>query len=339
MSFRISGSAPFAVLMPVQTMRSFPLLKCVRKLCTFAPQKFERVRIVKILLNVVLLLAVCGFAWASPVDSVTESQVAARLWRAILEMHPLSPRNQVVVPPLIQTCWDQDEYYNILCPSDSEGQGNHVLTGCVATAMAQVMRYWEYPAQGTGSHSYSCDYGTLSADFGNSTYHYDMMPDRLSAGTPAAQVQEVAKLIYHCGVSVDMDYGPESSGSYLSLSPNALHTYFGYGMSSYIHKNQYSASSWNDIIKNQLDSLRPVLYRGQSDAGGHAFVCDGYDDQDYFHFNWGWNGSNNGYYLLSGLTPGNHNYNSSQAAVIGLFVDKPRLITSVKSQMLCIQPS
>lgn len=180
-------------------------------------------RIVKILLNVVLLLAVCGFAWASPVDSVTESQVA--------------------------------------------------------------------------------------------------------------------KLIYHCGVSVDMDYGPESSSSYLSLSPNALHTYFGYGMSSYIHKNQYSASSWNDIIKNQLDSLRPVLYRGQSDAGGHAFVCDGYDDQDYFHFNWGWNGSNNGYYLLSGLTPGNHNYNSSQAAVIGLFVDKPRLITSAKSQMLCIQPS
>lgn len=393
-------------------------------------------RIVKILLNVVLLLAVCGFAWASPVDSVTESQVAARfyqlktesslpvsqpvkiythyapsdnpseavplfhvynvgdgfvmvaadnrlqpviaystegpfvaermspammdvldgyaaeimdyleqpsldaamadpMWRAILEMHPLSARNQVVVPPLIQTCWDQDEYYNILCPSDSEGQGNHVLTGCVATAMAQVMRYWEYPAQGTGSHSYSCDYGTLSADFGNSTYHYDMMPDRLSAGTPAAQVQEVAKLIYHCGVSVDMDYGPESSGSYLSLSPNALHTYFGYGMSSYIHKNQYSASSWNDIIKNQLDSLRPVLYRGQSDAGGHAFVCDGYDEQDYFHFNWGWNGSNNGYYLLSGLTPGNHNYNSSQVAVIGLFVDKPRLITSAKSQMLC----
>lgn len=392
-------------------------------------------RIVKIALNVVLLLAVCGFSWASPVDSVTESQVAARfyqlktksplpvsqpvkiythyassdhsseaiplfnvynvgdgfvivaadnrlqpviaystegpfvveqmspammdimdgyaaeimayleqpsvvtavanpMWREILEMRPVCARNQVVVPPLIQTRWDQDDYYNILCPSDSAGPGNHVLTGCVATAMAQVMRYWEYPAQGTGSHSYSCNYGTLSADFGNTTYNYAMMPDILTSNTPAAQRQEVAKLIYHCGVSVDMDYGPESSGSYLSLSPNALHTYFGYRQSSYIHKSQYSASSWNVIIKNQLDSLRPVLYRGRSDAGGHAFVCDGYDDQDYFHFNWGWSGSNNGYFLLSDLTPGNHNYNTSQEAIINLFVDKLMMKTSTTFQML-----
>ena len=392
-------------------------------------------RIVKIALNVVLLLAVCGFSWASPVDSVTESQVAARfyqlktksplpvsqpvkiythyassdhsseaiplfnvynvgdgfvivaadnrlqpviaystegpfvveqmspammdimdgyaaeimayleqpsvvtavanpMWREILEMRPVCARNQVVVPPLIQTRWDQDDYYNILCPSDSAGPGNHVLTGCVATAMAQVMRYWEYPAQGTGSHSYSCNYDTLSADFGNTTYNYAMMPDILTSNTPAAQRQEVAKLIYHCGVSVDMDYGPESSGSYLSLSPNALHTYFGYRQSSYIHKSQYSASSWNVIIKNQLDSLRPVLYRGRSDAGGHAFVCDGYDDQDYFHFNWGWSGSNNGYFLLSDLTPGNHNYNTSQEAIINLFVDKLMMKTSTTFQML-----
>lgn len=392
-------------------------------------------KIAKIVLNIVLLLAVCGISWADPVDSLTESQVAARfyqlktqstlpfsqpvkvythyapsnssseafplfnvynvgdgfvvvaadnrlqpviaystegpfvvdqmssammdifgdyateimsyleqlsaitaganpMWREILEMHPLCTRNQAVVPPLIQTRWDQNSYYNSLCPSDSDGPGNHVYAGCVATAMAQVMRYWEHPAQGTGSHSYSCDYGTLSADFGNTTYNYAIMPDKLTSNTPAAQVQEVAKLIYQCGVSVDMDYGPDGSSAYLSSSTDAFYTYFGYEMSSYIYKSQYSSSSWKNIIKNQLDMLRPVLYRGQGDAGGHAFVCDGYDDQDYFHFNWGWNGSNNGYFLLSDLTPGNHNYNTSQAAVINLFVDKPMMKTSTTFQML-----
>lgn len=392
-------------------------------------------RIVKILLNIVFLLAVCGISWASPVDSVTESLVAARfyqlktqssvpvsqpvkvythyapsnnrsealplfdvynvgngyvmvatdnrlqpiiaystegpfvvdqispammeildgyateivgyleqpsvtaafanpMWREILEMRPVSTRNQVVVPPLIRTRWDQNSYYNSLCPSDSEGPGNHAYAGCVATAMAQVMRYWEYPAQGTGSHSYSCDYGTLSANFGNTVYNYALMPDRLTSSTPAAQMQAVAKLIYHCGISVDMDYGNDASSAYLSHSPDALSTYFGYGTSSYISRSQYFSSSWKNIIKNQLDLLRPVLYRGQSDAGGHAFVCDGYDDQDYFHFNWGWSGSNNGYYLLSDLTPGNHDYNSSQGAVINLFVDKPMMKTSTTFQML-----
>jgi hypothetical protein len=392
-------------------------------------------RIVKNFLNVLFLLAVCGFSCASPVDSVTESQVAARfyqlktqsplplaqpvkvythytpsdnssesvplfhvynvgdgfvmvaadnrlqpviaystegpfvvdqmspavmdilddyaaemvdylgqpsaitavanpMWRDIMEMHPVVTRNQVVVPPLIQTRWDQNSYYNSLCPADDDGPGDHAYAGCVATAMAQVMRYWEYPTQGTGSHSYSCDYGTLSADFGNTTYNYAIMPDMLTSNTPAAQAQEVAKLIYHCGVSVDMDYGSDASSAYLSHSSNALYTYFGYGMSSYISKSQYSSSEWNNAIKNQLDMLRPVLYCGQSDAGAHAFVCDGYDDQDYFHFNWGWNGSNNGYFLLSDLTPGNHDYNTSQRAVINLFVDKPMMKTFTKFQML-----
>lgn len=387
------------------------------------------------LLNVFILLAVCGFSWASPVDSVTKGQVAARfyqlktqsskpvthpvkvythfastanssrevpvfdvynvgegfvmvatdnrlhpviaystegpfvedrmslsmmdmlddyaaeimdylkqssvttsvenpLWQEILEMHSVGMRNQVEVPPLIRTRWDQNSYYNSLCPADGDGPGNHAYSGCVATAMAQVIRYWEYPAHGVGSHSYSCDYGTLSADFGNTTYNYAMMPDKLTSSTPAMQKQEVANLIYQCGIAVDMDYGNDGSSAYLSDSPDAFYTYFGYGMPSYISKSQYSSSAWKNAIKTQLNALRPVLYRGQSSAGGHAFVCDGYDDQDYFHFNWGWSGSNNGYFLLSDLTPGNHNYNTAQAAVVNLFVDKPMVKTTTTSQVL-----
>ena len=256
------------------------------------------------------------------------------LWREILEMHPQTARNEAVVPPLIQTRWDQNSYYNSLCPADTDGPGGHAYAGCVATAMAQVIRYWEYPAQGTGSHSYSCDYGVLSANFGNTTYNYALMPDRLNSNTPAYQVQEVANLIYQCGVSVDMGYGGDASSAYLSHSVNALYNYFGYGISSYISKSQYSSSAWNNTIKNQLDLLRPVMYRGQSDAGGHAFICDGYDDQDYFHFNWGWSGSNNGYFLLSDLTPGNHNYNNSHGAVVNVFVNRPMMRTSARSQVL-----
>ena len=277
--------------------------------------------------------------YAAEITGYLEQPLAAvaaenPLWREILEMHPQTVRNEAVIPPLIQTRWDQNSYYNSLCPVDSDGPGDHVYAGCVATAMAQVMRYWEYPAQGTGSYSYSCDYGVLSANFGNTTYNYALMPDHLNANTPAYQVQEVAKLIYHCGVSVDMGYGSDASSAYLSHSVNALYTYFGYGMSSYISKSQYSSSAWNNTIKNQLDSLRPVMYRGQSDAGGHAFICDGYDDQDYFHFNWGWSGSNNGYFLLSDLTPGNHNYNYSHGAVINLFVNRPMMKISATSQTL-----
>lgn len=266
-------------------------------------------------------------------QSSENSSIEHPMWREILEMHPIT-RNQGEVPPLIQTYWNQNSYYNNLCPDDDEGPGNHAYAGCVATAMAQVIRYWEYPTQGIGSHSYSCDYGTLNANFGNTIYNYALMPNRLTSDTPAAQVQEVAKLIYHCGVSVEMNYGPDGSSASTSNTPNALHTYFGYEMSSYISKSQYSSSEWNNIIKNQLDSLRPVLYRGSSDEGGHAFVCDGYDNQDYFHFNWGWSGSNNGYYLLSDLTPGNHNYNTSQKAVINLYVDKLMMKTFTTSQML-----
>lgn len=246
------------------------------------------------------------------------------LWRQIIEQHPQTVRNEVVVPPLLSTRWDQNGYYNDLCPSDSDGPNGHAYAGCVATAMAQVIRYWEYPSQGIGSHSYVSDYGTESAVFGATTYNYAQMPDKLTSSTPSSQVQQVAQLIYHCGVSVEMDYGNDGSSASVSHSPSALATYFGYTSNpSYKSKSNYSTANWKNLIKGQLNNLRPVLYRGQGDAGAHAFVCDGYDSDDYFHFNWGWSGSNNGFFLLSDLTPGSHEYNTSQGAVINIYTDRP----------------
>jgi len=256
-------------------------------------------------------------------------------WRQIMENSlPLS-RNEVVVPPLLSTRWDQNAYYNSQCPADADGPDGHVYAGCVATSMAQVMRYWSYPAHGAGYHTDTCDYGNLYVNFGNATYDYSLMPSVLNSSTPTAQLQQVAKLIYHCGVSVDMNYGDDGSSASTSHAATALATYFGYTSNpSYIRRSQYTATTWKNALKSQLNQLRPLMYRGQSDAGGHAFVCDGYDDQDYFHFNWGWSGSNNGFFLLTDLTPGNHEFNTLQAAVINVFVERPMMKTSSKKKVL-----
>ena len=222
------------------------------------------------------------------------------------------------VEPLLQTTWNQSCYYNLFCPIDSSGPCNRVYAGCVATAMAQVMHYWEWPTQGFNSHSYTCDYGTLSVDFSTSTYNHNNMPNALSSSTSTSQKEEIARLIYNCGVAVDMDYGPDGSSAYSSDVPAALYNYFAYtDNGTYVYKSNYTDSNWENLIKQELDNMRPVYYSGHG-SGGHAFVCDGYDENSLFHFNWGWSGSSDGYFSLSALNPSTHDFSSSQAAVIGV---------------------
>jgi len=206
------------------------------------------------------------------------------------------------------------EYYNASCPADAAGPDGHVWAGCVATAMAQVMKYHNYPTTGTGSHSYSHPtYGTLSANFGETTYNWASMPDSLSDYN-----SDVAKLLYHIGVSVDMDYAPDGSGAYMSDAAYALETYFKYSNSlSYVWKSSYSTDEWTTILRTEIDNKRPILYSGHG-TGGHAFVCDGYSGSDYFHFNWGWGGSEDNYFYLNDLTPGSYDFTDSQGAVIGI---------------------
>ena len=256
-------------------------------------------------------------------DEECEPMIAE--WNRLLDGDmPMQEAVTNSVAPLLTTTWNQNSPYNSMCPSDAGGPGGHVYAGCVACAMAQIIRYWAYPTTGIGSHSYNCDfttqgygnYGTLSANFGATTYNYSLMPNSLSGATQA-QINEVARLMYHCGVAVDMMYGPNGSGAYDSHAASALRNYFGYNNATLKYKSSYTDANWLALVKGELDNLSPVYYSGQG-SGGHAFVCDGYDNQDYLHFNWGWGGSYNGYYAVTSLTPGTHNYSSSNLAIIGV---------------------
>lgn len=227
------------------------------------------------------------------------------------------------VNPLVQTHWNQSPYYNAQCPSNS-------VTGCVATAMAQVMKFWNYPATGSGFHSYNHpQYGTLSANYGNTTYQWGSMPNSVTSSNSA-----VATLMYHCGVSVDMNYSPQSSGAYViqdSPTPNAcseyaLKTYFGYSNALQgIKRVNYTETQWLNLLKLELNSGRPIIYAGFGSGGGHCFVADGFDTSDYIHFNWGWAGNSDGYFQINALNPGSlgagggsGGYNSNQQAIIGI---------------------
>jgi len=235
---------------------------------------------------------------------------------------------QAGVSPLIKTKWDQSPYYNALCPYDYNEQ-ERTVTGCVATAMAQIMKYWNYPATGSGIHSYNHpNYGILSANFGTTNYNWNAMPTSITSPNNA-----VATLMYHCGVSIEMFYGTSSEGGSAAYSEhieNALKTYFGYdSIIENVIKRNYSDSEWINLLKSELTSGRPCEYSGgyvlDEKYYGHSFVCDGFDNNGYFHFNWGWGGSENGYFLLNKLNPGKGGigsgegtYNENQRALIGI---------------------
>ena len=301
-------------------------------------------------------------------DGVTASEETAAQWQA-LRKSPRRATGNAVVGPLIQTQWDQESPYWNLCPGTGR---NKAYVGCVATAMAQVMKFWEWPVTGTGSHSYKPldpnnpvdDFGnynystrytqTLSANFGETTYDWSNMLDRYTGTATSAQKEAVATLMYHCGVATEMMYGNDADGGSGTFTvnygdwedpgcaQNAFVNYFRYkkeGLTAYVrdgytyHRTEYY-KKWNDddwtaMIKEELDKRRPILYGGASEEGGHSFICDGYDDAGYFHFNWGWSGDNDGYFLLSRLKPGSggaggggSDFSEDQDVIIGIVPDK-----------------
>lgn len=229
---------------------------------------------------------------------------------------------QAAVTPLMKTKWNQAPHYNKFCPGGS-------VVGCVATAMAQVMKYWECPKKGNGSHSYNhYAWGTISANFAATTYDWANMTNTISSSTGDAS-DAVALLSYHCGVAVDMDYG-ESSGSQVIWGNNcaltALKNYFRYSKDAKgYYRYQFSDTDWDNMLKNEIDKKQPVIYAGFGTQGGHAFVTDGYDADGKFHFNWGWGGAYDGYFVTTALNPsgvgiggGAGGFNSSQQIIQGL---------------------
>lgn len=222
-------------------------------------------------------------------------------------------RNSRSVEPLLSSKWNQDSPYNLYAPAAPSGPDGRCYAGCVATAMSTNMHYWGHPAQGTGSHSYNCPgYGQLSANFGETDYHFEIMPNTLSGATQE-QIEAVALLMYHCGVSVNMGFAPDGSGAFSADVPGALSAYFSYAPSQLLNRQSYTLEAWNSMLKEAFDCGRPVYYSGQSPEGGHAFNCDGYDDNDLFHFNFGWGGSGNGYFAVDAI-----DYNTQQGAIMNM---------------------
>jgi hypothetical protein len=279
--------------------------------------------------------------WQEQVDALRKEKGGERNeeWQQLQDGGG-TPRSLTVVAPMITTQWDQAAPYNDYCPDDPED--GRALTGCVATAMAQVMKYWNYPERGTGTHTYNSisinglghSYGEQTANFGATVYDWANMPNSLTMASPDVQKDAVATLMYHCGVACDMYYGASfqgGSGSYLINIPylrqghalNGMINYFGYSSSATgVERIKYDDNAWSALVRGELDGSRPVIYGAFSTYLGHCFVCDGYDDENRYHFNWGWSGNGDGFFTLSSLTPTigsyTYNYNGGQQILLGV---------------------
>ncbi|MBS7377060.1 MAG: C10 family peptidase, partial [Paludibacteraceae bacterium] len=256
-------------------------------------------------------------------SNYTQSEEVAQQWANL----PINMNNIVIVGPLLTTAWNQAPLYNELCPYDST-KNSRTVTGCVATGMAQIINYWEHPIKGIGGKSYEhIRYGNLSADFQNTTYNYNLMPDTLKSTSTAAEINSVATLMYHCGISVNMNYNVSSEGGSSAFSNDivsAMKKYWEYSNDIRMLSRDYY---WRfpDSIKTELLAQRPVLLSGSGEGGGHLFVTDGFDSNNYFHINWGWGGLFDGYYSLNALNPGiggigsgSGSYNENLNAIIGI---------------------
>jgi hypothetical protein len=248
-------------------------------------------------------------------DEKLSNESTAGEWEAILSNEIPTPPGLRTVEPLLSIKWNQNYPWNQNCPQNSNGPGGHVYAGCVAVAMAQVMKYWSHPEQGTGSHTYHHpSYGWLSADFGDAIYNWDNMPDLTATSS-------TSELLFHLGVAVEMNYGASVSTAPSARARHALVQFFDYHQDAHLtYRVNYTASEWINLLKDQLDNQQPMYYQGynQSHQSGHAFNCDGYDANNLFHFNWGWGGGYDGYYQINSLNPGNSNYSYLQAAIINL---------------------
>ena len=260
-------------------------------------------------------------------------------WNLLEQGLPLQKVSEMSVGPLMTTTWNQAPFYNDLCPQEY-WFSDKAVTGCVATGMAQVMKYHNWPKQGNGIHTYyhsnnTVTYGNLTANFGATAYDWANMPNSLSANSSLAQINAVATLMLHCGIGVNMNYSPETSGAWVTEEKSqeetcaeyALTEFFGYDESTVkgVQREGKTTSEWINLLKTELDANRPVLFAGVGDGGGHCFVADGYDNNNYFHMNWGWGGIADGYYSVDAFDPvdlgigaGYGSYNSYQRVVVGI---------------------
>ena len=253
-------------------------------------------------------------------DGQAASHASPSDWHLLESNITPEPRLLTSVSPMLGTTWNQSPIYNDMCPYDSTFN-QRVVTGCVATATAQIMKYWNYPTTGYGSHSYHAtnshaDYGILSADFGATTYLWNNMPAALTSVSSQSEIDAVATLMSHVGIAVEMMYNVSSeggsgaynydwSGEFSNPSAQlALLKYFKYASDMvWVARSSCDNDTYCAIMRSELDHERPILYSGSHTSGGHSFVCDGYDSWGDFHFNWGWGGAYDGYFSIGALNP------------------------------------
>ncbi len=236
--------------------------------------------------------------------------------------HPSALVKGNEIAPMLRSKWGQGFQYNYYCPKDVAGEGGRVVTGCVATAMAELMYYFRFPTSGTGSYSYTDEtYGVQSADYANAVYDYGAMcnhPTRVNA--------EISKLMYHCGVGVDMVYGVNGSGMYNHSAADVLKNHFKFSPETRYLFRDSTTLNWDSVIVAHLQRSVPLYYAGWSvpNIDGHAFICDGYQTVDsayYFHFDFGWDGSSNGYFYTNALNVAGTHFNLAQELIINAYPD------------------
>jgi hypothetical protein len=284
--------------------------------------------------------------YAAKINYAQRAQVAAsdriaNLWTSYQQgLNPGAERT-TAIGPLAVTTWDQENdisnpppyLYNLFCPYNSS-QAERCVTGCVATAMAQIMAYWKYPTTGTGSYSYNASgYGTQSVNFGATTYPWATMPSVLTLSTTGSQDSAVDLISYDAGVSVAMEYGDDDqggSGAYViqadagtgnPCAQQAYAKYFGYNSTTLqgLYKSSYTSSAWTTLINNELSAGRIIQYAGQDPGvGGHTWLVDGINTSGLYHMNFGWGGADNGYFSLTDIDPSPYEFNSDDEALIGI---------------------
>ncbi|MDD4848831.1 MAG: C10 family peptidase [Bacteroidales bacterium] len=272
-------------------------------------------------------------------DSYSEQILAAKQqsvttkysdqWQRLLsdDRSVLNTKSRDAVPPLGAPLWNQGTPYNYFCPS---GTGGKTYAGCVATAMHMVMYYWRWPFVGEGEHGYHFgEYGYLYANFAENYYDWDGMVYQ-----PQGFYPEISKMMYHIGISVDMMYGPDGSGAYSQDVPAAMINHFKFKNTA-THYSRYDYNgNWMQLLKDELNQQRLMYYNGCSQSGCHAFVCEGYNSDDYFYFNFGWGGQNNGYYTLESVG----GYGEWQGVIVGLEPDEekgyPYFCSGIKTVVL-----
>jgi hypothetical protein len=254
-----------------------------------------------------------------------DSKISSEWQQYLNNNSPKENNLKANLAPFHKIMWGQGCNYNELCPAEANsgtGYCGHAPTGCGATVMSEIMRYYNYPVTGAGSNLYIpilYPLSPLTANFGNTTYHWSKMPYAINSSNP-----EIAQIMFHSGVSVSMQYSANGSGALHADVLDAWINHFKYAPSAvWLKKTDYPVDSvWNALIIEDLDSLRPVFYYGTKSGGtifdGHYFILDGYQNNDYFHINWGWSGSDNGYFYLNALTPSGSNFNQDGQFIKGL---------------------